>query len=389
MTQLTSREDRRQFAAAFLEKLTELTNVPTLAAAEFGVVGEGLQGPDGAVGAGVAEAALFAHAARARIAVVAIRVHELGGGEHGLVVPFRSLTGGARVATILAFVVGDDALEAVLGVVGAGLQYVRLRGLDADAQVDQRIDVAEVVILFFHNDLAFGWGMSIVALTFATRLLILPLSIKQIRSMRELQAIQPQMKEIQTKYKQDRQRTQKELMKLYQEHGVNPFASCFPLLLQLPVFLALFWLLRSSDFENAVSAAPPEGWLFINSLIQKPEGTELIVLLVLFIATQFGAGLVMMSRLQGPQRAITFILPLVIAPFIISFPAGLALYWITTNIWTLGQQYVVTRVAPPVGQPAGTPAPAGAAAGVQAATAPAAPPPPPPRKRKRRSGKRR
>ncbi len=252
------------------------------------------------------------------------------------------------------------------------------------------IDVAEVVILFFHDDLAFGWGMSIVALTFATRLLILPLSIKQIRSMRELQAIQPQMKEIQAKYKQDRQRTQQELMKLYQEHGVNPFASCFPLVLQLPVFLALFWLLRSPDFESAVAASPPVGWLFIESLIQKPEGAELIVLLVLFIATQFGAGLVMMSRLQGPQRAITFILPLVIAPFIISFPAGLALYWITTNVWTLGQQYVVTRLAPPVGQPAD--APAGAPAGAQAATAPAAPaapPPPPPRKRKRRSGKRR
>ena len=255
------------------------------------------------------------------------------------------------------------------------------------------IDVAEVVILFFHNDLAFGWGMSIIALTFATRLLILPLSIKQIRSMRELQAIQPQMKEIQKKYKNDRQRTQQELAKLYKEHGVNPFASCFPLLLQLPVFLALFWLLRSPDFEIAVAAAPPEGFLFIESLIQKPEGTELIVLLVLFIGTQFGAGLVMMSRLQGPQRAITFILPLVIAPFIISFPAGLALYWITTNIWTLGQQYVVTRLTPPP-VTAGAPVPAGEAApaapvGAAAVAAPSTPPPPPPRKRKRRSGKRR
>ena len=252
------------------------------------------------------------------------------------------------------------------------------------------IDVADVVILFFHDNIGFGWGMSIVALTFATRILILPLSIKQIRSMRELQAIQPQMKEIQKKYKSDRNRTQQELMKLYKEHGVNPFASCFPLLLQLPVFLALFWLLRSPEFENAVASAPPEGWLFIESLIQKPVGTELIVLLVLFISTQFGAGLVMMSRLQGPQRAITFILPLVIAPFIINFPAGLALYWITTNIWTLGQQYVVTRLTPPP-VTAGSPVPAGAAAGAGAAAvaAPTTPPPPPPRKRKRRSGKRR
>ncbi len=250
------------------------------------------------------------------------------------------------------------------------------------------IDVAEVVLLFFHDELAFGWGMSIVALTFATRLLILPLSIKQIRSMRELQAIQPEMKEVQTKFKQDRQRMQQELMKLYKKHGVNPFASCFPLLLQMPVFLALFWLLRSSDFVDAVTASPPVGWLFIDSLIEKPQGTELIVLLALFIGTQFGAGLVMMSRLQGPQRAITFILPLVIAPFIINFPAGLALYWISTNVWTLGQQFVVTRIAPPVSPSTGSP-PAGAPAGAQAVTAPSSPPPPPPRKRKRRSGKRR
>ena len=234
------------------------------------------------------------------------------------------------------------------------------------------IDVAEAVILFFHNTLGFGWGPAIVALTFATRLLILPLSIKQIRSMREMQAIQPEMKLVQEKYKQDRQRMQQELMKLYQEHGVNPFASCLPLVLQLPVFLSLFYLLRSSDFQMDVEAAPPEGWLFITSLIEKPVGAELIALLVLFIGTQFAAGLVMASRLEGPQRAIMFILPLAIAPFIINYPAGLALYWIATNIWTLGQQFLVMRIAPPP--------PKRTIEEVQAAK----PPPPPPRKRKRR-----
>jgi YidC/Oxa1 family membrane protein insertase len=242
------------------------------------------------------------------------------------------------------------------------------------------IDAAEVAILFFHDDLGFGWGPAIVALTFTTRIIILPLSIKQIRSMRELQAIQPQMKAVQAKYKQDRQRMQQELMKLYKEHGVNPFGSCLPLVLQLPVFLSLFWLLRSEDFRMDVLAAPPDGWLFIDSLIVKPEGGELIALLALFIGTQFGAGLVMASRLEGAQRAIVFVLPLVIAPFIINFPAGLALYWITTNIWTLGQQFVVTKVAPP--PPKHKPEDGDSAE-------PAKAPPRPPRKRKRRSGKRR
>src|SRR5215216_1721822 len=117
------------------------------------------------------------------------------------------------------------------------------------------IDVAESVLLFFHNDLAFGWGMSIVALTFATRIVILPLSLKQIRSMRALQAYQPQIKEIQQKYKDDRQRLQRELMSFYQENNINPFASCVPLILQLPVFMSLFYLLRSDEFNDEIHAA--------------------------------------------------------------------------------------------------------------------------------------
>jgi YidC/Oxa1 family membrane protein insertase len=234
------------------------------------------------------------------------------------------------------------------------------------------IDAAEAVILFLHDDVGFGWGASIVALTFIVRILILPLSIKQIRSMRALQALQPQMKEIQEKYKNDRERMQREMMRFYQEHGINPLASCWPLLLQLPVFLSLFYLLRGADFRADVTASPPEGFFFINSLIEKPESAELVVLIVLFIVTQLGAGLVMATRVEGPQKYIMFVLPVVIAPFIITQPAGLAVYWITTNVWTVGQQFVVRELAPPPK----TPTPEEAKA-IKA-------PPPPPRKKKRR-----
>ena len=235
------------------------------------------------------------------------------------------------------------------------------------------IDVAEAVILFLHDDVGFGWGMSIVALTFITRIVILPLSIKQIRSMRALQELQPQMKEIQEKYKNDRERMQREMMSFYQEHGINPLASCWPLLLQLPVFLSLFYLLQGDSFQADVTASPPEGFLFVESLIEKPGGTELVILIALFIVTQLAAGLVMASKVEGPQRYIMFVLPIVIAPFIITQPAGLAVYWITTNVWTIGQQFVVKRLAPPPEPPS-----------EEEQKASKAPPPPPPRKKKRR-----
>jgi YidC/Oxa1 family membrane protein insertase len=237
---------------------------------------------------------------------------------------------------------------------------------------DPLIDTAEAVIVFLHDDVGFGWGAAIVGLTFIVRLLILPLSIKQIRSMRALQALQPQMKEIQEKYKDDRERMQREMMKFYQEHGINPLASCWPLLLQLPVFLALFYLLQGDSFQADVEAAPPVGWLFVDSLVEKPEGGELALLIALFIGTQLPAGLIMSTRIEGPQRYIMFVLPVVIAPFIITQPAGLAVYWIATNVWTIGQQFVVRELAPPPEPP------------TEEERKAAKPPPPPPRKRKRR-----
>lgn len=234
------------------------------------------------------------------------------------------------------------------------------------------IDVAEAVLLFLHDDLKFGWAASIIALTFITRIAILPLSIKQIRSMRALQAYQPQIKAIQEKYKDDRQRMQREMMAFYQENQINPLASCFPLLLQLPVFLALFYLLRSDEFTADVLASPPAGWLFISDLTEKATGSELVILIVLYVGTQLAAGMVMMATADRTQRMIMFGLPLVFVPIIINFPSGLVLYWITTNVWTVGQQYVVKRVAPPPEKPSPEE--------VEASK----PPPPPPRKKKRR-----
>jgi YidC/Oxa1 family membrane protein insertase len=234
------------------------------------------------------------------------------------------------------------------------------------------IDAAEAVIVFFHEDVGLSWGFAIVALTFATRIVILPLSVSQIRSMRALQAYAPQIKALQERYKDDKQRQQRELIAFYQENKINPFASCIPLLLQLPVFLALYQLLNSDSFKTDVRSDPPIDFFFINDLTEKATGGPLVALIILFIVTQLGASAVMAGRAEGTQRTIMFVLPFAFAPFVITFPAGLAVYWISTNIWTLGQQVVVRFFFPPPPIPT--------VEEVKAAT----PPPPPPRKKKKR-----
>jgi YidC/Oxa1 family membrane protein insertase len=238
------------------------------------------------------------------------------------------------------------------------------------------IDIANGVLQFFHDSAGLSWGMSIIALTVCTRALLIPLTYRQLKGMRALQALQPQIKEIQAKYKNDRQRMQQEMMRFYQENKVNPFASCIPLIAQLPVFITLFYVLRHelpSDIGcEAGHCGSEAAFFFINDLTAKAVGAELIVLLVLYVGTQLVSGLVMSVTADKSQRIMMGLLPFIFVPFVINFPAGLVLYWITTNFWTIGQQYVIQRVIPaPV---AATPE----------AIAAAKPPPPPPKKKKKR-----
>jgi YidC/Oxa1 family membrane protein insertase len=239
------------------------------------------------------------------------------------------------------------------------------------------IDVVNSVLKFFHDNAGLSWGMSIVALTILTRAILIPLTYRQLKGMRALQVLQPQIKEIQAKYKNDKQRMQQEMMRFYQENKVNPFASCIPLLAQLPVFFTLFSVLRH-DLPADIGCKAGEcgseaSFLFINDLTAKAHGAELIALLILYIGTQLASGLVMSVTADKSQRTMMMLLPFIFVPFVINFPAGLILYWITTNFWTMGQQYVIQRVMP-------APHVATAAAVVEAK----APPPPPKKKKKRR-----
>lgn len=241
------------------------------------------------------------------------------------------------------------------------------------------IDVANGVLQFFHDSAGLSWGMSIIALTVVTRALLIPLTYKQLKGMRAMQALQPQIKELQEKYKNDKQRMQQEMMRFYKENKVNPLASCLPLIAQLPVFITLFFVLKHELPDDigceAGKCGAEASFLFINDLTAKAVGGELIALLILYVGTQLVSGMVMAVTADKSQRMMMFVLPLIFVPFILSFPAGLILYWITTNFWTIGQQLVIKRIIPPpvVATPEGA-----------AALREAKPPPPPPRKKKKR-----
>ncbi len=231
------------------------------------------------------------------------------------------------------------------------------------------IDVFESVLTFFHNSLGIQWGWSIVLLTICVRAVLLPLTVKQFHSMRKMQQIAPQMKEVQRKYKEDKQRQQQEMMKLYQEHGVNPFASCLPLVLQLPVFISLYYMLRTSlridicpqsqpgahlvngqwvvpSHAHTVACGPHNGasFLFIPDLTNHATGAVLVTLIVLYIGTQLISSLMMSTPNQDRnQRLLLIFMPLVFVFIMVGMPAGVLVYWITTNTWTIGQQYIVRK----------------------------------------------
>src|SRR5256885_4162956 len=143
------------------------------------------------------------------------------------------------------------------------------------------IDVNESIIKFFHDTVGLGWGPAIIGLTCVIRLAILPLTFKSVRSMQALQRLQPEMKKIQERYKDDKQRQQQELMQFYRDHEVNPLSSCLPLVLQFPFFLGLYQTLKNGgEVSNTIKASSgSHGFLFIPDLTQKATGGVLVALL--------------------------------------------------------------------------------------------------------------
>jgi YidC/Oxa1 family membrane protein insertase len=294
------------------------------------------------------------------------------------------------------------------------------------------INFFEQILVWFH-DLGIGWGMAIVCLTVLIRMLLLPLTLKQFKSMQSMAQLQPEIKKLQDKYKNDKERLNQEMMRFYRENKVNPFASCLPMVAQLPVFLSLFYMLRTDLRHDICPAVNPLGtpnpkpcgdggdaqFLFIPDLTNRAYGYVLVILIVLYVGSQLASTLLMSTTTDRTQRMIFLALPFFFVLFVWQFPAGLLVYWITTNLWTIVQQAIVRRRLGPL-RPPGTeqeglgdllkrlrgdedrdddgksgkgpkarPTAKPAVAGNEPKGKPSGPPPAPPRRKKKRSGRRR
>ncbi len=197
-----------------------------------------------------------------------------------------------------------------------------------------------------HGAIGLPWAWAIVGLTVLVRMALVPLTVKQIHSMQNLQRHAPEMKEIQRKYKGDRTKMNEELMKFYKENSINPASSCLPILFQIPIFISLFFVLR--DFEDTTDYVRGDSldWLGLINITEPASEGWGVLLLVIYVASQVASTYFMSATMERTQRLIFFALPFLFIPFIINFEAGLVLYWATTNLWTVGQGVVTRRLVP-------------------------------------------
>ena len=206
-------------------------------------------------------------------------------------------------------------------------------------------NVMKAILEFFHDTIGLPWGWSIVAVTIVVRLALVPLAVRSIHSMQSLQAHAPEMKAIQAKYKGDRQKQSEELQKFYKENHINPAASCLPTVAQFPVFIALYFTLRHQS-HNITGT-----WLHVVHVADKHAISHWsgYVLLVIYAGSQVASTYFMGTTMDKTQRTIMMVLPLVFLTVVSRFPTGLVLYWMTTNLWTVGQGLITRRLMPKPG----------------------------------------
>ena len=241
------------------------------------------------------------------------------------------------------------------------------------------------VIMLIHGALTplFGagsgvtWTLSIIGLVLLIRIILIPLFVKQIKSQRAMTALAPKMKEIQTKFKDDRQKQSEEMMKLYKEHKTNPLASCFPILAQAPIMFALFTVLNgigqnkprgvltAADVESAANAkflGAPISETFLGSSNTTVKLVT-VLLIILMSASTFTTQRQLMVKgmpknddpnnmMLQQQKIMLYLFPIIFAISGVNFPIGVLIYWSTTNFWTWGQQYYVIKRNPTPGSPA-------------------------------------
>jgi YidC/Oxa1 family membrane protein insertase len=202
------------------------------------------------------------------------------------------------------------------------------------------------ILIWLHETGGLSWAWSIVALTILVRIVLVPLMVRQIHSMQSLQVHAPQMKEIQQKWKHDRQRQNEELMKFYRENKINPAASCLPIIAQIPVFFSLYFVLRHFEKDTLPQYGGSLDWLHLVNITDHVSQGWGPLLLVIYILSQLSSSWFMSTTMQGAQRWLLMVLPVFFAPILLNFPSGLMIYWLTTNLWTTGQGLITRKMIP-------------------------------------------
>ena len=247
------------------------------------------------------------------------------------------------------------------------------------------VSIHNLLTPIFGTDSGVSWSLAIIGLVIIIRIILIPLFVKQIKSQRALTALQPHMKDIQKKYKDDRQKQSEEMMKLYKEHKTNPLASCFPILAQAPIFFALFTVLNGiaaktdagvpapiargflkGDYLDSAAQATFFGAKISETFLGSPDTTvKIVTVILIFImsATTFTTQRQLMVKgmpkmdssnnmMLQQQKIMLYLFPLIFAISGVNFPVGVLIYWSTTNLWTWGQQFYVIKRNPTPGSPA-------------------------------------
>ena len=210
------------------------------------------------------------------------------------------------------------------------------------------VGILGAVLLYFHQNLGVPWWLSIVMLTIIVRSILFPLTVKQVRSMRAMQDLKPRMDRVRAQFKDNPQRQREEMAKVYQDQGVNPLGGCLPILVQMPVFIGMFYVIRK--FGGTPGRTPPEyesftqgGILWFQDLA---HADPYYLLPIISALTMLAATEITAKNVDPQQRWLMRLLPVGFTVFLLNFPAGLFMYWITSNLMTLGQNYVIYNYGP-------------------------------------------
>ena len=213
------------------------------------------------------------------------------------------------------------------------------------------VSVLGVVLLYFHQTLGAPWWLAIVLLTVIVRSLLFPLTVKQVRSMRAMQDLKPHMDRVRAQFKDNPQRQREEMAKVYQDQGVNPLGGCLPILVQMPIFIGIFYVIRQfGGYSLGDRTVPPqypsfhEGGILWFQNLSNADPTYLLP--IISAVTMLAATEITAKNIDPQQRWLMRLLPIGFTIFLLNFPAGLFMYWITSNLVTLAQNFVIYNYGP-------------------------------------------